>query len=179
MTALARGLLAASLTLIAASAHAIDSFGLDVGTGDESANLVSVSARWNWQSKWFTEGEWYLGGYWEANAGHWNGRAGTTGNDSITDIGITPVFRLQPHKQDGVTPWVEGAIGFHYLSDTKIGNKNLSTHFQFGDHLGAGVSFGKKQSMELGYRFQHFSNAGIKRPNPGINFHMVRFGYRF
>jgi hypothetical protein len=31
----------------------------------------------------------------------------------------------------------------------------------------------------LSYRYQHLSNAGIKQPNQGINFHLLRFQYHF
>jgi hypothetical protein len=55
----------------------------------------------------------------------------------------------------------------------------MSTAFQFGSHIGLGYRFGAKRSYEIGYRFQHISNAGIKKPNPGINFHQVRVQYHF
>ena len=32
---------------------------------------------------------------------------------------------------------------------------------------------------DLGYRFQHLSNADIKKPNDGINFNQIRFSYHF
>lgn len=160
-------------------AQALDGLGVDLGSGDESATLASLSLRWNWERKWFAGGDWYLGGYWELDAGHWSGRAGTTGNRNVSEIGLTPVFRLQPQRQEGVTPWIEAAIGFHLLSEHRIGDKNLATGFQFGDHVGAGLSFGAKRAFEIGYRFQHFSNGGIKHPNPGINFHMIRVQSRF
>jgi hypothetical protein len=65
------------------------------------------------------------------------------------------------------------------LSHTQIGDKRLSTAFQFGDHLGFGYRFGARSAFDLGYRYQHLSNGSIKRPNPGINFHQVRLQYHF
>ena len=53
----------------------------------------------------------------------------------------------------------------------------MSTAFQFGNHIGVGYRFGAKGSYDLGYRFQHLSNASIKRPNAGINFNQVRLQY--
>ena len=32
---------------------------------------------------------------------------------------------------------------------------------------------------DIGVRTQHLSNGGLKEPNPGINFAIVRFGYYF
>jgi len=41
------------------------------------------------------------------------------------------------------------------------------------------LGFGRHGQYELGYRYQHISNAGIKRPNDGLNLHMLRLGYSF
>ena len=62
------------------------------------------------------------------------------------------------------------------LSDTRIGRRDLSTAWQFGSHIGAGVTCGQ---FEIGYRFQHLSNASIKEPNDGIDFHILSASLRF
>lgn len=51
--------------------------------------------------------------------------------------------------------------------------------FQFGDHLGLAYRFGEKGALDASYRFQHLSNAGIKEPNNGIDFHQIRLQYHF
>jgi hypothetical protein len=51
--------------------------------------------------------------------------------------------------------------------------------FQFGNNVGAGYRFGAKGAFDLGVRYQHLSNASIKRPNNGINFTQVRLQYWF
>jgi hypothetical protein len=84
---------------------------------------------------------------------------------------------MQPNGLVG--PFIEAAVGFHLLSHTSIGDRRMSTAFQFGNHIGVGYRFGAKAHYELGYRFQHLSNASIKRPNPGINFHQIRLQYHF
>jgi len=65
------------------------------------------------------------------------------------------------------------------LSKTSLGDKRFSTMFQFGDHLGVGYRFGTKGAFDLSYRYQHLSNASIKRPNNGINFNQIRLQYHF
>ena len=121
--------------------HAVDGVNFDLGGGDESTTQLGVSAKWNWDAKWFTEGDWYVGGYWELGAGHWDGDSGRHRNDNITHIGITPVFCLTRHDKlaNGVKPFFEGAIGFHLMSDDKIGDKDLGGNFTFGDHISAGA----------------------------------------
>jgi len=45
--------------------------------------------------------------------------------------------------------------------------------------VGIGAQFGAKQQYQAGYRFQHLSNASIKKPNPGINFNQIYLQYNF
>jgi lipid A 3-O-deacylase PagL len=46
--------------------------------------------------------------------------------------------------------------------------------------IGAGNwHLGGYWDLNLGYRYQHLSNAGIKQPNQGITFNQVRFQYHF
>jgi lipid A 3-O-deacylase len=92
------------------------------------------------------------------------------------DIGITPVLRYQ--RNDGHGWYGEVGIGLHLLSDDYNNNgRELSTHFQFGDHIGAGYVF--PQGLEIGLGYQHFSNGSIKKPNDGVNFTVLRLAYPF
>ncbi len=107
-----------------------------------------------------------LAGYW------WN-------SEDIFDTGLTPIFRIRPAGDKAMlTPYVEGGVGFHYLSGIKAAGRNISTNFQFGDHLAAGFLLGPGGRLDIAYKFQHLSNAGIRRPNAGVNFHILRFVYR-
>ena len=95
----------------------------------------------------------------------------------MRDLGITPTFTFYSHSTwQGFRPYIEGGIGFHYLTDKEFTAKDFSTNFQFGDHIGLGVKFGNRNHLRLAYQFQHLSNAGIREPNPGINFHHLNFG---
>lgn len=168
---------AALLALACAPVHAIDGVAVEIGGGD-SVDMARIGVQWDWGKRWLQGTDWHLGGYWDAALGYWHRgdvRAGE--HEDLTEIGLTPVFRVQGNGLVG--PYVEAAIGFHLLSHSSIGDKRMSTKFQFGDHIGAGYRFGAKGHYDLGYRFQHLSNAGIKRPNPGINFHQIRLQYNF
>jgi hypothetical protein len=165
------------LVAMSAPALALDGIALEAGTGD-STDMGRVAVQWDWKSRWFQGREWHLGGYWDLGAGHWRWSGAAPGqNEDITEIGLTPVLRFQPNDLRG--PYVEAGIGFHLLSRTSIGSKRFSTMFQFGDHVGIGYRFGAKGAFDVGYRFQHLSNASIKKPNNGINFHQIRLQYHF
>ncbi len=156
-------------------AHAVSGSSIELGSGDDSTNMARVALRWNWNKLWRIGQGWNATGFWEASLGHWDGDG--AGSRSLWDIGITPVFRLSPN---GSNFFLEGAIGAHLLSESKVNNRrDFGSSFNFGDHIGFGWSFGDRNRYELGYRFQHLSNAGISDPNDGINFHQIRFGYNY
>lgn len=178
-----RGYLLAAMLLVPASAHAVDGISLELGSSDStnaSVDMGRVGLQWNWSKRWALGSNWHIGGYWDVTFGHWSNDSPQRTNSSVTDFGITPVFRLQQTNASGASPYLEAAVGFHLLSDTSVSQqRKFSTMFQFGDHVGVGLRFGHKQAFDLGYRYQHLSNAGIKKPNQGINFHQVRLQYSF
>jgi hypothetical protein len=56
-----------------------------------------------------------------------------------------------------------------------------TTTFNFMDQAGFGVRVEEnhRRAWLIGYRFQHISNAGRVRPNPGANFNFVYLGLSF
>ena len=158
-------------------ARALDGMSLEAGSG-EGIRTGRVALQWDWTSRWLQSTNWHLGGYWDVALGYWHRNdTGPGQHDDLFDFGLTPVLRLQPNGRSG--PYVEAGVGLHLLSRTSIGDKQMSTALQFGNHIGVGYRFGAKGSYEVGYRFQHISNAGLKKPNPGINFHQLRVQYHF
>ena len=161
--------LLAILSAAAFPAHAVDGVSAEAGTGNQGVHLARLGAQWDWDRHWLEGGAWRLGGYWDLSAGAWNG-----GPRTVYDVGLTPTFRYE--RSGGGSPYLEGAIGFHWLSSVHISStRDFSTRFQFGDHIGAGFRFGAQNRYDLGLRLQHLSNAGIRNPNPGINFLQIRF----
>ena len=171
-----RWLVAALIAIASAPAAAVDGIAVEYGQGD-GADMGRIGVQWDWNKRWFEGKSWHVGGYWDLALGYWTRDAGPGQNDELADLGLTPVFRLQGNDLKG--PYAELGIGFHLLSKTSLGDKRFSTKFQFGDHLGIGYRFGAKGAFDVGYRYQHLSNASIKRPNNGINFHQVRVQYHF
>ena len=167
---------AAWLSIAPGVAPAVTGVAVEGGSGDD-ADMGRVALQWNWKSRWFQGEQWHLGGYWDLALGYWHKSAPPGFNEDIAEIGLTPVFRLQQNDRKG--PYVEGAIGFHLLSRTSLGSKRFSTMLQFGEHLGVGFRFGAKGAYDLGYRYQHLSNGGIKQPNNGIEFHQIRLQCHF
>lgn len=108
----------------------------------------------------------------ELGAGIWRvpDLAGTT---ERFDVHATPVWR-----RDFSRTYVEGGIGAYLLSHT-INNEttHMSTSFEFGSHIGAGLRLGERRETRVGIALQHLSNAGIKKPNSGVTFVLLNASF--
>ena len=116
--------------------------------------------------------------YWDLFASQWRGPFDGQ-RRSIAQLGAIATWRYR--FDGGASPWfVEGGIGGS-VSDRlyRTDSRSFSTTFQFTEVIGAGYSFGERGRHELSLRLQHFSNAGIRKPNPGENFVRLRYAYRF
>ncbi|MEB0138280.1 MULTISPECIES: acyloxyacyl hydrolase [unclassified Undibacterium] len=174
-----KALLAAlGLLLSTTSAYALDSVSGEFASGNRS-QFVRAGAQWNWDKAWFQSNGTHLGGYWDVTLTQWRNNAyqGVSGaTQNITDIGITPVFRLQNDNKKG---WYgEAGIGAHLFSHVySNNNRQFSTAFQFGDHIGVGYVL--NSGWDIGLKIQHFSNGAIKHPNPGANLAVIKVGRSF
>jgi lipid A 3-O-deacylase len=161
-----------------AAGFSIDSASLEFG-GASQARMVRLGLQSNWEKRWFESNGTHVAGYWDLSLAQWRGSAyrGVPGeHQNITSIGITPVLRFR--ADDGKGWYVEGGIGAHLLSERyHNATKELSTTFQFGDHIGIGYVF--KNGWEGAVKFQHFSNGGIKKPNDGVNFLLLQISKPF
>ena len=162
----------------ATAAWAADAVSVEAGYGYHT-DMARLSWSRAWDARWFADSAWFLSGYWDAGIGRWMPHNAAGGNHDVTDLGFTPVWRLRPSGTLApISPFLEAAVGVHYISDHQIyTGRDMSTHFQFGDHVGAGVSFGDHHDWDLMARLQHLSNAGLQNPNPGINFYQIRLSH--
>ena len=148
---------------------------LQAGFGDDHTDSYLGGATWNWRwRREFALGT--LTGFNEVAFGRWSTRVdGISGSAWVTQVDLTPVFRLQPHAW-GDRWFIEGGIGANVILPIwRSSEKRFSTQFNFGDHLAVGRYFGEERVSELAVRVEHFSNGGIDHPNPGENFIQVRY----
>ena len=95
-------------------------------------------------------------------------------NRDLLHVGVTPFARWWFASNTGV----ELGVGANVFSGTHLGDKNISTTFQFGSSVGL---FHRLQGTPwlLGLRLTHYSNADIKQPNPGQDYVQLRASYFF
>lgn len=158
-------------------AHAVDGASLEFGTGN-STQFARGSLQWNFQRAIYESDRIAIKGYWDLSLAQWRGnryqnRPGE--HQNLTEIGITPMFRIQ---QPGSKFYGEAGIGAHLLSELyDNNNRKLSTALEFGSQLGIGYNISPR--ADVGLSIQHYSNGGIKHPNSGVNFVSLKVSYSF
>ena len=152
-------------------------FAVEVGDGYDTS-MWRVSAQRDWRRSPLGESAWAFAGHVEIAGGAWYGHSAVGENRNLVDLGLTPVWRIEHTGWKAITPHAEAAVGFHYISETRINSRvGFGSAFQFGDHAGVGASFGEDRRYQMTFRFQHLSNGGIRHPNHGINFSQLRFAW--
>lgn len=108
----------------------------------------------------------------EFGAAYWSA-SGSRNPSHVWQFNAIPMFRWWMSERF----YVEAGIGATAFTSTKFADERISTAFQFGDHLGLGVLV--TPNNRLGLRYSHYSNAGIKRPNPGLDVVQLTYTYQF
>lgn len=73
--------------------------------------------------------------------------------------------------------YIELGTGPTLLSRSEFAQRKLSTRFQFGSNIGAGITLNKKH--RLGVRYSHYSNANLKKPNQGLDIFALVYEFQF
>ncbi|MBO9621085.1 MAG: acyloxyacyl hydrolase [Niabella sp.] len=131
---------------------------------------------WQGAKSWSPWREVDLGYHTEASIGRWWIDGQRPAHTTNTQIGFTPTLRAT--FSSSWSWFLEAGIGANVITPLyRRNDRRFSTTFNFGDHLGIGARpFGPK-GIEFSLRYQHFSNAGIRHPNPGQNFLQLRISF--
>lgn len=135
------------------------------GEGDVQGVKLAVQYHTDWLEQY--SDSWQV--YFESSVNTWEYGAENQYDTNFV-LAISPVFQY-PIATSGNQQWfVEAGIGISLLDDTTFAGKNVSTHYQFEDRIGITTRFGKHAQHKVSLRYFHYSNAGIKKPNPGLDF---------
>jgi len=164
---------------LASSAHAsrdIHFAGVDIGTTEHDIETFAL----NWRmpvtddiNKLLPLEKYRIQSNLEASLFYW-----TDDNSELFGGSVQLIFdyELRDKQVLGWRPYVEFGSGIALISDTEIGPLDLSSAFQFKNYIGLGI---RKNKMDLSIRLAHLSNAGIKKPNEGIDILSFAVKYRF
>jgi hypothetical protein len=89
-------------------------------------------------------------------------------------IGLKYLYPLT----DRIYPYLQGTTGPHYIS---VRTEDQHRGFLFANTIAAGLYYflSERTAINVNYRFRHMSNAGLKRPNGGIDTHSGVVGISF
>jgi len=150
--------------LTTSMASAGDSIELAAGKASDSIDAMRIAWQRPWSRQWPRGNSGMFSGYHALSINYWQDE-----RESITALGYSPVFSYQPNR---AAWYLRFGIGAAYLSDTRIAGRILSTRFQFEDQFGIGWRRGRHN---LALVYMHYSNAGIEKPNHGIDLLLLSY----
>lgn len=167
-----RALVVGVMVALGAASHAAaGELGVLAGSGNDYRSLVlSYNTAPVWQPE-FTARP--LDVSLEYSLGHVSAPTGQS-NRHLLRLGVTPFARWWLSASSGI----ELGVGAHVFSGTRLGQRNISTAFQFGSSIGV-LHRLRGTPWLIGLRLTHYSNAGIKQPNPGQDYLQLRASYVF
>ena len=138
-----------------------------VARTEESTTNLNIGLQKDFQSRWWQSDVGALTGYWDAGYTFWKGKK-QSDNHSVS---FSPVL-VYEFNDDVVKPYIEVGIGLSLFENTRIESRRLGSSFQFEDRFGMGLRF---YNQALGVRAMHHSNAGLKKPNHGIEAYSLHY----
>lgn len=168
--------LAAFATLPAAADWRPDAVAVQGGVG-EDVDQAAVGVVWDWD--WQLKRRGLFTAHTELLVSRWRTHQVGGGRYHLHQVALVPMLRIRPDA--GAAAWfLEFGIGASYLTrDYVTPERTFSTRWNFYDVIGAGFSFGERRRHELGLRYVHVSNGGVRQPNPGEDFLLLRYTARF
>ena len=164
----------AALTALAwgqvAAVQAMD-LSVAIGQTGDSTMTYRLGTQLDFQQSWFASDVGRLSGYWEAAYTFWDGDE-TASNHSLS---VSPVL-VYEFAGERFKPYIEAGIGIAAFSSTELEDNDLGSSVQFEDRLGFGVRFA---GQEVGVRALHYSNAGLKNPNDGVENYSLHYRLSF
>ncbi|QCI12575.1 acyloxyacyl hydrolase [Pseudomonas putida] len=139
------------------------------GQGDMTYRL---GMSFDWDTKWLQSDTGYVTGYWDAGYTYWEGGE-ASGAHSLS---FSPVFTYE-FSGFTYTPYIEAGIGLAAFSKTDVGDQRLGSAVNFEDRIGFGLKLPGDQ--KIGLRAMHYSNAGLKQPNDGIESYSLFYSRGF
>lgn len=98
------------------------------------------------------------------------------GSNDLIQISLFPMVQYSVNPLTDFQPFVFAAVGPAWISNIRLGPRDLASEFQFSSRAGIGLA---KRRHSLAAEARHLSNGGIKQPNEGINSWNLSYGYRF
>lgn len=146
---------------------------------ENNVHAASLGATLPWRQWSYAIGPGQVTGHWDLFASHWASRKADDNRQRFYVFGVLPTLRWRGDQ--GQSAWfAQVGTGVTLATERYQSHyKRFSTRYNFATHLAIGANFGAQREHELMLRVEHYSNAGIKHPNPGEDFLQLRYAHRF
>jgi hypothetical protein len=74
--------------------------------------------------------------------------------------------------------YLEISLSPTVIAGSRIEGRDLGGDFHFTSSVALGSQFGRRKDWSVSLKFQHISNGGLNRPNPGMNLVGLDFSHR-
>lgn len=146
-------------------------------------HVTSVGVGWALPDFWQApHGSWELAAHPELQLNQHRIARADFGPDSVAQVGAAAIWRAR-RAMGNWRPYAEFGLGGNLFSRVHFGEKDLSTAFQFSEHIGLGIEWhrsgGQHEGGWVGWRLSHYSNAGLGEHNDGLNTNALVVGLYF
>lgn len=102
----------------------------------------------------------------------------TPSHKNLTTGAVSLGLRLYPvSSENNFSPYLIGTAGPAILSNRQFGVNTQAKNITIQTNAGLGLEHGH---YDLNFRLEHFSNAGLSKPNEGFNIlYLLSVGYLF
>lgn len=143
------------------------------GVTSQGGATANIGLSFDWDRRWFESETGHLSGYWNVGYTWWEG--GSAGG-AAHSVSFAPVF-VYHFPAEQWRPFIEIGVGAALFSRSRVGDKMLGSTAHFEDRLGIGMQLSDADTLTL--RAIHYSNAGFKSPNQGIESWSLVYNRRF
>lgn len=165
-----------SISLSPSFAHAIDRVDVAIGNITRPSDTSPIFNSYRLGLTWNTDYFQYSNNFFQQSL-RIETSTGFNKAESVNvhDFVIAPVLHYQFDTFYG-KPFAEISLGAAYISDTVWAPyHDLNSDVLFADRIGLGYTIAE---TEISLNYFHFSNGGIKRPNPGADMVLIRASFK-
>jgi len=143
--------------------------GIPATLGGSDFHQAEAFANWNLPWGWDFGTDWRLQSRLDLSAG-WVG-------DSDHDAAVFTFGPSLVLSRERSPVSLDVGLSPTYITHQDFEDKKFGIPLQFTSHIGLNVDVWSH--LRVGYRYQHMSNAGFSKYNPGLNLHMFGVSYVF
>ena len=99
--------------------------------------------------------------------------------DTASFVSVGPTYRMKLSENEWSRWFADFGAHPTYVSQTRFDGRPLGGKFFFTSYLGLGAFLSRQRNTSLTLRYQHTSNGGLSKQNPGVDMVGLTLSYYF